>query len=696
MAQAAFPRVFQPLVVNNIKFKNRMLKTPNDLNLADAEGGITQALLDFYESIAKGGIGGIILEQSAVVTPEGTREGMISVAEDKLLPGLTKLADTIHKYNCPVVVQINHLGPNAHFPPHPLHADFQAVGPSALDEERTNLLFHGHKEWKLRPLTISHIKEIVHKFAEAAERVKRAGFDGVELHGDHLYLINSFLSRVWNLRDDEYGPQSIENRVRFVAEVLRACRARVGPAFVIGVKLNGAEYGHEQGTTIEDCQQFAKILEAESADYFNIQGDGYGKYGRVSIAEQLFYPEPPKPMLKELEGMDVRVGMNIHLAAKVKKGVHIPVFAVGRLDAHLAEKIIEKGQADGVLIGRRLIADPEYPNKVANGEEDYVRPCTCCITCETRMFEYDGVACMVNASLGRGVEGVFPPNGKPKKAVIVGGGPAGMEAARVMKLRGHEVTLYEKASRLGGLLHLASVVKGVELFALPELVQYFERELDRLNVTVRLGQEYTPELNETIKPDIVVVATGGVPASLKLPGIDSDKVLTTEELHRRVKLPLRLLGPQLMEALTKIQLPVGKQVVVIGGGIFGCEVAEFLVKRGRKVTIVEETDQIGMEIPYLQRILLVPWLREKGTPILTEVKYDKITREGLTIMDKKGVKQTLKANNIIVALPPRPNTGLFDALQGKGQKTFMIGDCKRGPGLIMNAIADGYKIGCSV
>ena len=288
-----------------------------------------------------------------------------------------------------------------------------------------------------------------------------------------------------------------------------------------------------------------------------------------------------------------------------------------------------------------------------------------------------------------------PPSATPKKVVVVGGGPAGMEAARVMKLRGHEVTLYEKAPSLGGLLHLAAMVKGVELFALPELVRYFERELERLAVTVKLGQEYTPELNDKVRPDVVVVAAGGLTYSPKLPGMDRDNVLTTTELHRRVKMPLRLLGPQLMEALTKIQLPLGKKVVVIGGAVYGCEVAEFLIKRGRRVTIVEETDRVAMEIPLFQRILLLPWLREKGTEILTEVNYEEITRAGLIVTDKKGSKRTLEADHIIVAVPPKANPRLYDALKDKRQEVYMIGDCK-GPGLTMNAIADGYKIGCSV
>ena len=689
-----YKRVYEPWQIKNVKFKNRMLKTPQDMNMADfVDGSITQELLDFYEAIARGGMGGIIVEQSAVEVPLGTRDGMINIAEDAMLPGLTKLAEVAHKYDCPIILQMNHLGPNAQFPPRPRHAGFEAVGPSAIDEETTKLLFHGMADWKIKSLTIPEIKRIIGKYAEAAERVKKAGFDGVELHGDHYYLMNSFLSRMWNYRHDEYGEDSLDNRARFSVEILRACREKVGDDFVIGVKLNGAEYGNPRGTTSAECQEFAKILEAAGADYFNIVGDGYGAYGRLAIAEQLFYPEPPKPMLKELEGMSWKSGMNVHLAAAVKKQVSIPVIAVGRLDAALGEKILEQGQADAIAIGRRMFADHDYPNKAFEGREDEVRPCTSCITCETRMVEYDGVRCQVNASLGRGSEGErFAPAEKSKKVVVAGGGPSGMEAARVMALRGHDVTLYEKESYLGGLLNMASLVKGTDIFRLPDFIDYLKGQMSKRGVKVKLGEEFTPELADRIKPDVIVLAAGGLPTTLDIPGMDGKNVISSSELREKAKLALRVTGTKAVEQLTKMWLPVGKNVVIIGGGIQGCETAEFLLKRGRAVTIAEESDRVGQDIPLLQWELLHPWLLKRGARIFTGVKYKEVTRKGLVVVDKDGSEQTLEGDSILVTIPLKPNAELFETLQGKAAEVYQVGDCKQ-PGLIIDAVGSGFELG---
>ena len=375
-------------------------------------------------------------------------------------------------------------------------------------------------DWPLWPLTVPEIKDIVAKYADAAERVKRAGFDGVELHGDHYYLINAFLSRMWNRRDDEYGAGSLENRCRFALEVLKACRERVGDDYLLAIKLNGAEYGVPEGTTSEECQQFAKWLEAAGSDYFNIVADGYGPYGRIAIAEQLSYPEPPERIIKELSSIDFKQGMNVHLAAAVKRVVSVPVIAVGKLDAPLGEKFISEGKCDAVAIGRRLFADPEYPHKAYEGREDDVRPCTSCITCETRMVEYEGVRCQVNASMGRGADNeLFARAEKPKKVVVVGGGPAGMEAARIMALRGHEVTLYEREAQLGGLLNLAAMVKGTEIFDLPGLIEYYKQQMPKVGVRLKLGEEYSTTVHDSVDPDVVVVAAGGSPAVLDIPGV---------------------------------------------------------------------------------------------------------------------------------------------------------------------------------
>ncbi len=690
-----FEKLFEPMQIRGVKFRNRLVKTPQDMNFADfTDGTVTQDSVDFYGALAKGGVGGIIVEQT-IVDEEGYREGSLAIFHDRFIPGLARIADAAHKHGCPIILQINHLGPNAYFPPNGQHLDYEAHVPSALSEEEMQKLFLG-LPWKVRALTVPEIKDIIVRYADAAVRAKAAGFDGIELHGDHYYLINSFLSRVYNHREDEYGWNSLEDRCRFVCEIMRLCRERVGDDFILGMKLKGAEFGDPLGTTMQEAQEFAKMIEAAGADYFNVTADGYNDYWRIATAEQVFYPEPPKPMLKELQTMTVAPGWAVApLSEAIKKVVSVPVSAVGRLDAEIGEEILEAGKADFILMGRRLLADPDYPNKVASGKADDIRPCTACITCETRMAEYDGLACMVNASIGRGCESEFAPAAQRKNVVVVGGGPAGMEAARVSAMRGHAVTLYEKESRLGGLVNMAALVKGTEIFDFTDLVRWFEDQLTKLGVKLELGKEFSPELADKVKPDVIMLAVGGVPSTIDIPGIDGKNVLSGAELRERAKLALKLLGPKRLGRVTKMWLPVGKKVAVIGGGIQGCETAEFLVKRGRKVVIAEQTDQVGMEIPMLQRILLLPWFAKKGVEVLTEVRYEAVTDQGLVVTNKDGSRRTIEADTVLVTLPLKPDTSLADALKGKAPEIHAIGDCNE-PHLIMDAIAAGFVAGRAV
>ena len=686
--------VFEPMTIRGKQFRNRIVKTPQDMNFADFQDGtITRDYIDFYGTLAAGGVGGVIVEQS-IVDAEGWREGTIGVFDDGCIPGLTRLAEAVHKSGCPIILQINHLGPNAFFPPNGKHPDYEVRVPSVLSDDEVHRLFLGFP-WKLHALTIPEIKAIVVRYADAAERAKKAGFDGIELHGDHYYLINSFLSRVYNHREDEYGCGSVENRARFVCEVMRACRERCGEDFICGMKLKGCEYGDKLGTTVEEAQQFAKLIESAGADYFNVTLDGYNDYWRVATAEQLLFPEPPSPLMKEFKNTAEPGSWVAPVGAAIKQAVSVPVGVVGRLDAELGEKIIAAGHADFLILGRRLLADQQYPKKFAAGRKAEVRPCTGCITCETRMVEYEGLRCQVNAAIGRGCEQEFAPAPKAKKVAVVGGGPAGMEAARVLAMRGHGVTLYEKEAYLGGLLNMAALVKGTEIFDLRELVRYYDHQLESYGVNVKLNHEFTPAVAAADKPDAIVLAGGGVPDTLDIPGIDGSNVMPAAELREKAKLALRVLGPKSLGRVTKSWLPVGKKVVIIGGGIQGVETAEFLVKRGRKVTIAEASDRVGMEMVMLQRILLLPWLEKKGAEILSEVTYDRVTPEGLMVTTKDGAQRLLEADTILITIPLKPNRQLADSLKDAAPEVHVLGDCIK-PGLIMDAVADGYVTGKAV
>lgn len=683
-----FEKLFEPGQIGRVKTKNRIVKPAQSMHYAEDDGGITDRNLGFYEAIAKGGGGLIVVEMAAVDYPIGYPSLKdLRVDDDRFIPGLSELAKLIHSYDVATFLQITHSGPS-----HSPIEGTQPRGPSSLSLDELPRTTYG----PTIGVAIPEIEDIVEKFAKGAERAQKAGFDGVEIHGAHGYLIASFFSGAWNRRQDLYGG-SLENRARFACEVIRAIRKRVGRDFAVGIRVNGAEYGVKNGTTPEEAQVMCQMLEESGADCIDISAFGYGtSYSLVIYPEQIFYPEGPRPLGEGFDGSRKGAGGISLLAAGIKKVVSIPVIAVGRLDPFLSEKILRQGAADFVCLGRCQLADPEIVRKVREGREQDVVPCTADLACIDAYVRGRPVVCRVNAAIGKEREYAIKPAEKKKRVMIIGGGPAGMEAARVAALRGHEVMLYEKGYKLGGAMLIAALVKGLDIEDLVALTSYFRVQIKKLGVKVRFGKEVDDALIKEIKPDVVILGTGGIAAVPGIPGIDRRIVANQSRFYQRINTYLRFFGPKVLRWLTKFYLPVGEKVVIIGGGIQGIQLAEFLVKRGRKVTVTETSDELGAEMATANAARVLHWLAKKGCTLQSGIKYyEEITDKGLTLVIKEGERQTIEADTILPALPLRPNTELFESLKGKVPEIYLIGDARE-PHLILEAIGEGFRTALTI
>jgi 2,4-dienoyl-CoA reductase (NADPH2) len=693
-------KLLEPGQIGNVRTKNRMFKTAAGSTLGDGTGMVTAKHKAFYRALARGGIGLIFVEHCSIEPePENASTGggtFLHLDDDKYIPPLKELNHLIHKYNCPTFVQLQAGGATTSRPGSP------PISSSFLTPEEMKDRQPYHKTYLLdnpqspRALTIEEIEELVELFARGAERAEKSGFNGVELNGGNGHLINAFISRVWNHRQDKYGSQSLENRGRFLVETIQAVKKRLGKDFVVTVNFNAVEYGLPDCTTLEEGVEFAKMFEKAGADAILGRSHGYKDITMDMIwPERIFIPEPPDPLPKDCDWSRYGAGALVPIAAAIKKAVSVPVLISGRIYPELGEVVLKQGKADFIGMTRRLQADPELPNKVAAGRLDDIAPCTACSHCLEANALRLPIVCRMNPALGGASEYIIEPAkpGERKKVVVVGGGPAAMEVAMVAAFRGHEVILYEKSKKLGGLMPMAALVKGTEVEDLPAMVHYLENQIKKLGVKINLGKEFTPEMVDELKPDVIILGTGGLAAVPKIPGINRRNVVTNDKLHRQLKILLRFLEPKTLRWLTKFWMPLGKRVIIIGGAIQGCELAEFLVKRGRKVIIVDKAEKFGELMPIRNWIKLSKWLPKKGTTMISGVKeYVEITDKGLTIIDKEGNRQTLEADNIVTALPLKANDELYTTLKGRAPELYAIGDCNQ-PRLILHAVADGYRVG---
>ena len=461
--------------------------------------------------------------------------------------------------------------------------------------------------------------------------------------------------------------------------------------------LTGDEYGLVNGINLKDSCVIATLVEQAGADAIQVRGYGYQNYEFIHPGpEQLFYPEPIDPLPHELDWSKNGAGAFVPLSAAFKQVVSVPVITVGRLDPEMGESILANGQADIIGMNRRLLADPELPRKVADGRLDEIAPCSACLYCWSRRRRNLPIKCRVNSRLGKEQELSAGPAEHPKKIVVVGGGPAGMEAARVAAIRGHTVTLLEKEGRTGGLLALAALVKGTTIEDLPLLIKYLQGQLVRHGVSVEKGRPATPQTILAYRPDVVIIATGGKTVVPAIPGIHSKKVLSMERLHRQLKVLLKVFDSYQLNRLTRIWMPVGKRVLIIGSGIQACELAEFLVKRKRAVTIVDRQEMPGVDIvPDETKDSLLNWLVKKGTAFYMNSEIKEIAPAGVKILSNNGQEILVQTDSIIPALPLAPNPELQKSLEARIKQVFAVGDCGT-PGLIADAVSAGAEVGYQI
>ncbi len=687
-----FQKLLEPHHIGTVKTRNRIIKTGAGMLMwHENEVHMNEKMLAFYEAIARGGVGLLIVEAMSNDYPRGARwRERYRIDDDKYIKGLSELVEVIHKHNCPTFMQMNHDGNWQSRLPFVIDSPYsgppKASSPVTMNNEND---FHNEMP---KELSIDEIEEIVDKFASAAVRAQKAGFDGVDINSASSHLLHSFLSPYWNRRTDKYGG-SLENRARFLSQIIQEMKRRLGNDFPVSCIINGIEIGKAVGIdnskllTAEDSQGIARWLEKAGANAIQVRSHWLGHHVAGYLTDVLFYPEPPVPISqfpREYDWHHRGAGANIPLAAGIKRQLSIPVTVVGRLDPYLGEQALREGKVDFIGMTRRLIADPELPNKVAAGKLDDIAPCTSCANC------LGSQRCRINAFVGTG-QNKIEKAAKEKNVIVIGAGPGGMEAARAAALRGHHVKIFEKSRWLGGLLPIAALVKGTEQEDIPAITRYYKRQLSNLGVEVVLGKEADLNLIEHLKPDVVIIATGGIPVMPDIPGITGKNVVSSIELHRSLKRYIEIFGVRLLSWLTKIWIPVGKSVIIIGGGIHGCELAEFLVKRGRKVTIVESSEVIGQGMVDVMLLHLSLWFAKKGVTILKGVRYEEITDQGLVITTSDNQKKTLTADTIIPACPLGANMELFRMLEGKVPEVYAIGDC-RDPLLIIDATGTASRI----
>ncbi|MCS5421131.1 MULTISPECIES: NAD(P)/FAD-dependent oxidoreductase [Psychrilyobacter] len=643
-----FRSIFQPIKIGNLEIKNRLVNTGVATSYCNPDGIATNRLIEYYEARAKGGWGLIITDNYGIDELCKDSPFVPGVWNDEQIESHSKLTERVHNYGGRIVAQIGHPGREVK---NYLSLPKAVVAPSPIKDPNTFYPLDVPHE-----LNVEEIKEIVENFSDAALRVKKAGYDGVELKGGYGYLINQFLSPFSNKRTDEYGG-TILNRCRFLLEIIESVREKVGEDYLISVRISADEFV-DGGLTIEDSKVIARLLEKAGIDLLNV---AFGVY------KSMYYMAPPSA---------VPHGFFVDLASEIKKIVSIPVIAVGRINTPLiAETVLLSEKADLVAMSRAGLADPELPNKAKEGRlEDIIHCIGCLQGCVGAYFKGQPVHCLVNPESGKEKELSIKPALNKKKVFIVGGGIAGMEAAIVAAKRGHEVHLYEKEDKLGGQWLLAAVPPHKE--ELNTLTVWQKTQLGKLGVNIFLKTELTEEIVDKENPDAVIIATGANPIVPGIPGVDSGNVIIAQDI---------LAGRK----------NTGNNVVVIGGGQVGAETAAHLANHGSRVTIVEMQDAIAkLGIPLVNHFLMKD-LKENNVNIMLNTAVKEIFEDSVLVERNNEEIKLDNIDTVVMAIGSRSENKLADILKNKVKEVITIGDAVKVRDGI-NALEEGYKAGLQI
>ncbi|MFH1081275.1 MAG: NAD(P)/FAD-dependent oxidoreductase [Pseudomonadota bacterium] len=677
---AVLRKLFEPIQVGHVELKNRIMMLGVTTGFPD-NYKVTQKFANFMGARARGGTGLVVIGSAYPFDLSDVNPRYINMASgvgiwsDAFIPGLSTVTKVIHenggKASCQLVICSEWRGSK--------DTPLEGVGPSDGPG--------GPSVKQVRELTLDEIHQIIDQFGEGARRAREAGFDMVEFHAGIGYFINRFLSPYSNKRMDEYGGTP-EKRLRFFLDVIESARTKAGSDFTLTCRLSGDEF-LDGGNQLDDVQKMIPILEKAGIAAFNIQA-GWHESPRALV--QQWVPE----------------GAFVYLAEHIKQVATKPVMTGYRIkDPIMAEDIIATGKSDIIAMARQLIADAEWANKAQAGKLNDIRKCITCCRCMDDNFVGTPITCSVNTNL----EGLPEKRTeKAKKIMIVGGGPSGLEAARLATLRGHKVVVYEKGKRLGGLMILASVLnEEIEPFH-----DWLLKQIKDLGIEVKLDTDVDTELIDAVNPDVVIVAAGGTPIDLEVSGMDGDNVISSHDMEAfmsgtttkkglmwalAAKVGKDIAGsPALMRRLMGLNFPIKKRVAIIGGQFAGCELALTLMQKGKEVRIIEASKRLGSDIGPVTRWVEMDMLRKGGVAMETLSKVVGVTGKGVRVV-QDGTKETFfEADTVLLALGLQENLGLADKLRRKMSEVYVVGDSAGGGGVkrLREAMGSGFAAGTKI